>query len=168
VAHVLACAVVLSVEEVDRVVVIPTFRHPFAKALAPFEDRMAMCDLAMSWIPGVEVSSVEADLGGESRTLHTLEHLAKAHPDWRLRLVIGADLLTEAHRWYGFESIAALAPPILLGRAGIEAPEAGPALLPDVSSTQIRALVAAAAWEELRPLVPRRVVEYIHTKGLYR
>jgi nicotinate-nucleotide adenylyltransferase len=169
VAHALACALLLSIEDVDRVLVIPTFRHPFAKALAPFEDRLAMCELAMGWIPGVEVSPVEAELGGESRTLHTLEHLTNKHPDWRLRLVIGGDILAEAHRWYGFDTISAIAPPLVLGRAGAGADvaSAGRALLPDVSSTQVRALVAAGAWDELARLVPRRVLDYVRSRSLY-
>jgi len=167
VAHALACAWVLSVEDVDRVVVIPTFRHPFAKSLAPFEDRLAMCELAMAWIPGVEVSNVEAELGGESRTLHTLEYLANSHPDWQLRLVIGSDILGEAHRWYGFDAIAALAPPIVLGRAGVDGANAPAPLLPEISSTQIRALIASESWEALHPLVPKRVLEYARAHGLY-
>jgi nicotinate-nucleotide adenylyltransferase len=167
VAHALACALLLSIEDVDRVLVIPTFRHPFAKALAPFEDRLAMCELAMGWIPGVEVSSVEAELGGESRTLHTLEHLTTKHPDWRLRLVIGGDVLAEAHRWYGFDAISAIAPPLVLGRAGVDVAGASRTLLPDVSSTQVRALVAAGAWDELARLVPRRVLDHVRSRGLY-
>jgi nicotinate-nucleotide adenylyltransferase len=167
IGHSLACALLLSVEDVDRVVVVPTFRHPFAKALAPFDDRLTMCELAMGWIPGVDVSAVEAELGGESRTLLTLEHVSRAHPDWQLRLVIGADILAEAHRWYGFEAISSLAPPIVLGRAGVEASGAGPAVLPDISSTQVRALIAAEAWLELRSLVPRRVLDYVRARGLY-
>jgi nicotinate-nucleotide adenylyltransferase len=167
IGHALACALLLSVEDVDQVVVVPTFRHPFAKALAPFADRLAMCELAMGWIPGVEVSAVESELGGESRTLHTLEHLARSRPDWQLRLVIGADILAEAHRWYGFDTISVLAPPIVLGRAGVTAPGAGPPLLPDISSTQVRALVAAQAWTELRALVPRRVLDYVRERDLY-
>ena len=85
VAHVLSVTTLLrSVEGVDRVLVVPTYMHPFAKALAPFDDRVRMCELAMGWIPGVEVSRVEETLGGESRTLRTIEHLASAHPDWNL------------------------------------------------------------------------------------
>ncbi len=167
IAHVLACALLVAVEEIDRVIVVPAFRHPFAKALAPFDDRKAMCEIAMAWIPGVEVSAVEAELGGESRTLHTLEHLRRAHPDWKLRLVIGADILAEAHKWFGFDAIAAIAPPIVLGRAGIDTPDAPPPLLPEVSSTQVRALVAAEAWDDVRTLLPRRVLEYVRTHGLY-
>jgi nicotinate-nucleotide adenylyltransferase len=167
VAHVLACALVLSVEDVDRVLVVPAYMHPFSKALAPFDDRAAMCDLAMAWIPGVEVSRVEAELGGESRTLRTLESLSSSHPEWRLRLVIGADILAEAPRWFGFDAIEKIAPPIVLGRAGVAAPGAAAALLPEVSSTQVRAAIARGAWDEVEKLVPREVLAYARARGLY-
>ncbi len=167
VAHVLACALVLSVEEVDRLLVVPAYLHPFAKALAPFEDRARMCELAMAWMPRVDVSRVEEDLGGESRTLRTLETLSSAHPDWRMRLVIGADILAEAPRWYGFEAIARLAPPIVLGRAGIPAPGAPAALLPEVSSTQVRTAIARREWAEVEKLVPSAVLAHIRDRGLY-
>jgi nicotinate-nucleotide adenylyltransferase len=168
VGHVLACALILSVEEVDRVLVVPTYVHPFAKPLAPFEDRATMCELAMAWMPSVEVSRVEAELGGESRTLRTLETLARAHPDWALRLIIGADILAEAPRWFGFDAITKLAPPIVLGRAGAQDNRgAGPALLPEVSSTQVRAAVARGAWSDLEKLVPRAVLAHVRARGLY-
>jgi len=168
VAHVLACALVRSVEEIDRVLVVPAYKHPFAKPLAPFDDRVAMCELGMAWIPGVEVSRVEQDLGGESRTLRMLEHLAQAHTEWRLRLVIGADILAEAPRWFGFEAIAKLAPPIVLGRGGgvAGAPNV-PTLLPEVSSTRVRAAIASGAWEKVEGLVPRSVLAYVRARGLY-
>jgi nicotinate-nucleotide adenylyltransferase len=167
IAHVLACALVLSLEDVDLVLVVPTYKHPFSKSLAPYDDRVTMCELATAWMPGVAVSRVEEELGGESRTLRTLEHLASAHADWRLRLVIGADVLTEVPRWYGFESIEKLAPPIVLGRVGVDTPGAGPLLLPDVSSTQVREAIARSAWNELRGLVPRKVLTHARDRGLY-
>jgi nicotinate-nucleotide adenylyltransferase len=167
VGHVLACALLLSVEEIQRVLVVPTYRHPFAKALAAFEERLRMCEIAMGWIPGVEVSAIEGEIGGESRTLHTLEHLARQHPDWHLRLVIGADILAEAPRWYGFDAIEKLAPPIVLGRAGVVAPGAPPALLPDVSSTKVRGCIERGAWDELKHLVPRAVLEHVRARRLY-
>src|SRR5580700_9701846 len=107
VGHVLACALVLSTEDVDRVLVVPAYKHAFAKALAPFDDRVTMCELALGWMPRVEVSRVEQELGGDSLTIRTLEHLAHAHPDWRLRLVIGADILAETSRWARFDDVRA-------------------------------------------------------------
>lgn len=167
VAHVLVPRLVQSTHDVDRVLVVPTFRHPFAKDLAPYDDRVKMCELAMNGDRGVEVSRVEEELGGESKTLRTLEHLAAAYPDWRLRLVVGSDILAEAPRWFGFEAIQKLAPLIVLHRAGIDAPTAGKVLLPEVSSTHVRGAVARGAWEEIEELVPRKVIAYIRTKRLY-
>ena len=72
---------------------------------------------AMAWIPGVEVSDVEAELGGESRTLHTLGVPGRIRtPTGSSASSSAPDILGEAHRWYGFDAIAALAPPIVLGR----------------------------------------------------
>jgi nicotinate-nucleotide adenylyltransferase len=167
VGHVLACAFVLSVEEVDRILVVPTYKHPFAKSLVTFDDRVRMCELAMAWMPGVEVSRVEAELGGESRTLRTLEHLAQTNEHWALRLVIGADIVAEASRWFGFDAIVKLAPLIILGRAGVDAPAAGPVVLPEVSSTQVRAAIARDAWSEAERLVPRAVLAHLRKRGLY-
>jgi nicotinate-nucleotide adenylyltransferase len=171
-AHLMAAVLVLACREVDRLLVVPAFQHPFAKALAPFEDRVRMCELAMAWLPGVEVSRVEAEIGGEGKTLHLLEHLHAAHPDWRMRLVMGADLVAESSKWYRFEQIRALAPPLVLGRAGFEgATHAdGPrprAVLPAISSTEVRERIGAGAWEEMGEMVPRAVLEYVRAHGLY-
>jgi len=167
-AHVLAAAMVLALEDVERLLVVPTFQHPFAKQLAPFDDRVTMSELAMGWLPRVCVSRVEEELGGESRTLRTLEHLAAAHPAWRLRLVMGADLLAESHKWYGFERIRELAPPIVLGRVGVDLAAAPRACLPEISSTEVRAAVADGRFDELRSMVPPAVLAHIRARGLYR
>jgi nicotinate-nucleotide adenylyltransferase len=166
-AHVLAVTAVLATEDVDRVVVVPTFKHPFAKPLASYDDRVEMCQLALGWLPRVDVSRVEEELGGESRTLRTLEHLQAAHPGWSMRLLMGADLLLEAPRWFKFDAIRAIAPPIVVGRIGVEAPGAPPPVLPAISSTNVRAKIAAAAWADLAPIVPREVLMLIRARGLY-
>ncbi len=167
VAHVMACRIVLERDDVDRVLVVPAFKHPFAKELAPYEDRVAMCRIAMGELRDVEVSTVEAELGGESRTLRTVEHLGSQHPEWRLRLVVGADILGEAHRWYGFEEIVRLAPLLVLGRAGVDVAQVDTQMLPEVSSTAVRSAVAHGAWDEAARMVPARVLGYIREKGLY-
>jgi len=171
VAHVLAAVYALSTAPIDRVLVVPVYRHPFAKELAPFDDRLEMCRLALGWVPGVEVSTVERELGGESLTLRTLEHLAEAHPSWSMRLLVGADVLPDLPKWHRFDRIAELAPPLVLGRAGF-APsgsgvEAGPTVLPEISSSEVRARIAAGRIGELGADVPRRVLEHIEQGGLY-
>jgi nicotinate-nucleotide adenylyltransferase len=166
VGHVLAVTLVLSTSDVDRILVVPTFRHPFAKALAPFDDRVKMCELAMGWLPRVEISRVEEELGGDSLTLRTLEHLRKTRPNDRFRLVIGADLLLEAAKWFRFDEVQKIAPPLVIGRAGIDAPGA-PVLLPEISSTEVRDRIARGDTSGLEQLVPRSVLDYVSARRLY-
>jgi len=167
VAHVLAVAYVLATQDVDRVLVIPCYRHPFNKELAPFGHRFAMCEQAMGWLPHTIVSPVERELGGESRTLRTVEHLGKLHPEWRMRLVVGADILLEGRRWHGFDRVVELAPPLILGRAGVQAQGAPLPLLPELSSSDIRQALREGRRSDVEPLVPRAVLAYIDAHGLY-
>ncbi len=167
VAHVLACVTVLECADVDKVLVIPAFRHPFAKPLASYEERVEMCRLAMGWLPKVEISRVEAELGGESRTLRTLQHLRRRYPEWELRLVMGSDLVAESAKWFRFDDVRALAPPIVLGRVGFAAGGAPRAVLPAISSTEVRDLIAQQRWPDLDSLVPRAVLAHVRAHGLY-
>jgi len=168
-AHVLAATVVLSRFDIDRLLVVPTFQHPFAKSLVPYADRVKMCELAMAWIPKVEVSRVEEKLGGESRTLRTIEHLKSEHPNEPLRLVMGADIIVESNKWYGFDRIVELAPPIVLGRVGVSFAGAPPPILPAISSTDVRKMIADGGKDaELSELLPKDVLAYVKTHGLYR
>jgi nicotinate-nucleotide adenylyltransferase len=168
-AHVLALSVVLARFDVERLLVIPTFQHPFAKSLAPYDDRVKMCELAMGWLPRVEVSRVEEELGGESRTLRTIEHLRTKYKDKPLRFIMGADLMLESSKWYGFDRISALAPPIVLGRVGVTYPGAPAPVLPAISSTEVRAKLADGSDDlaALAELVPKTVIEYARTRQLY-
>ena len=168
IAHVLAVTYVLATEAADLVAVVPCYQHPFAKELAPFQHRFGMCERAMAWLPRTAILKTEEELGGESRTLRTVEYLRKLHPDWRLRLVLGADVLLDGPRWHGFDRVAELAPPLILGRAGVGTSEAPRALLPEVSSTAIRTAIRAGRIDEVRALLPRGVLEYIEAEGLYR
>lgn len=166
IGHLLAVTYVLATEAVDRVLVVPAFDHPLGKTLVPFEHRRAMCEAAFAEMPRVEVSSIEASLGGASRTLLTLEALQAQHPAWKLRLIVGSDILDERDKWYRWDAICALAPPIVLGRLGHPHPEAPVGVLPEVASRELRAKLATG--ESVASLVPRGVLSYIAREGLYR
>jgi len=167
VAHQLACAYVLATARprVARVWMVPTFKHPFVKRLAPYADRVAMCERAAEVFGGrVEVSRVEEELGGDSYTLTTVKALMARHPEHELALVIGGDLVAERERWHGWDELRTLVPFIVVGRAGeVGAAEAA---LPAVSSTDVRARVQAG--RSIDALVDAGVAEYIAARGLYR
>jgi nicotinate-nucleotide adenylyltransferase len=165
VAHTLVCAYVLSAHAVDRVLVVPTAQHAFNKPLSPFPHRLRMCEIAMRDLARVEVSAVEGNLPTPSLTLRTLEQLQREHPDARLRLVIGSDLLAETASWYEFDRVRALAPELIVQRAGAVTDASQPAL-PDVSSTEIRRRLRADLPTD--GLLDPAVAAYARAQALYR
>ena len=164
-AHQMVCLQVLQTADVDRVMWVPVGQHPFAKDLAPFDDRFEMCRLAAARFGAAAVvSRVESELATPSRTLATLRHLIASAPAERLALVIGTDILPERDKWYGWKEIERLCDVIVVGRAGHPAP--GVALeLPAVSSTDVRARLRRG--EDVSGLVPATVLAYIRERGLY-
>jgi nicotinate-nucleotide adenylyltransferase len=171
VSHVLGAVYALKVGGFDQVLVVPVFEHAFQKQLTPFTHRLRMCELAFQGIEGVLVSPIERELATPSLTLHTLESISAAHPDWALRLLVGSDVLSDTAKWHAFERIAALAPPYVLARPGYPQPDADALPLPDVSSTRIRdALLQRVQHGNAAPLassLPRAVFDYIEQHGLY-
>jgi nicotinate-nucleotide adenylyltransferase len=177
VGHVLSIAYALSTGLVQRVVAVPVYAHALGKSLAPFAERLIMARLAFEWLPNVEVSDIEQGLGAPSRTLGTVRALLAGHPEWQLRLIVGSDILGELHQWHAFHEIERLAPPLVLPRPGAPEPgqpERNTRLLPDISSTEVRTLIAGwasgaapAAEAELERLLPRPVLGFIRQQGLY-
>ncbi len=168
VAHLMAAYWTLATQDVREVWLLPSWRHPFGKALAPFEDRVAMCELAARALRGVSVCTAERELAHDplvGKTARTLEHLVERHPTHDFALVIGADILPDTPKWWRWDRVQELARIVVVGREGYP-PVPGAPSLPAVSSTEVRARIARG--EDVSGLVPRKVREYIDEKGLYR
>src|SRR5512138_417157 len=111
VAHLMAAYWTLATQGVAEVWLLPAYRHPFGKALAPFEDRVRMCELAAATLRGVHVCTAEAELTDDplcGKTARTLEHLVAKHPTLRFALVVGSDILRETEKWYRFDRVREL------------------------------------------------------------
>ncbi len=174
--HVMALSYVAATENPARILMIPTWKHPLGKEpLAPFEHRKAMCERATQHLSQVEVSDLEARLGGTSHTLRTLEALSKNFPNHSLRWVMGSDILGQTAQWKDFDKIEKLAPPILLPRGGHHREHQGkntrgiadtfPWSLPEISSATIRQHLHLG--ENTGTLVPKSVLHYIQQHRLY-
>ena len=169
VAHQLVALYVLETHAIDELWFVPAFTHVFGKPLAPYDHRVAMCELAAAPLGArVKVSRAEQALAGRpgfvaSRTLDLVEALAAERPEVQWRLVIGADILRETDKWHRWEEVARLAPPIVVGRPGH--PSDGLELV-DISATRIREVLAAGG--DASALLPRSVLGYIAANGLYR
>jgi nicotinate-nucleotide adenylyltransferase len=168
VAHLMAAYWALATQGVQEVWLLPAYRHPFGKALAPFEDRVRMCELAAAPLRGVHVCTAERELADDplvGKTARTLEHLQAKHPDHRFALVVGTDILPETDKWYRWDRVKALARILVVGRQGYEGAADAPSL-PAVSSTLIRERLGRG--EDVSALVPGRVLAYVANRGLYR
>jgi nicotinate-nucleotide adenylyltransferase len=164
VAHQLAALYVLETEPVDELWFVPCFKHPFEKALAPFEDRLEMCRRAARGLGlRARVSDCEGRLGGESRTLRTVKALQAENPGVELALIIGADLVRELPSWYGAEELQRLVRFIVVGRAGFEG-GAGPPM-PAISSSEVRERLRRG--DSVDALLPRSVLDYVRERKLY-
>jgi len=178
VAHQMVALYVLETQPVDELWFVPTYSHPFGKALVDYEHRIAMCEIAAAPLgPRVQVSRAEAELAARpgfvaSHTLDLVDHaIAAGHAP---RLVIGADILHEAAKWHRWDDVVARAPLIVVGRGG-HAPPPGaaaravraPVTMPEISATHIRDLLARGD-SGVAGLVPRDVLRYIAHHHLYQ
>jgi nicotinate-nucleotide adenylyltransferase len=168
--HLLLAACVLWRLEPDELWLVPVFRHPFTKPLAPFEDRLSMTQLAAAPLgPRVRAVTLEEELaasGGTGTTVELLRHLRKQDAARALSWIMGADLAAETARWQSFDEVERLASVVWFNRQGHpEIPGAGPPL-PDVSATEVRARVRRG--ESIGDLVPTAVERHIAQRKLYR
>jgi nicotinate-nucleotide adenylyltransferase len=180
VAHQMVALYVLETRPVDELWFVPALVHAFGKPLAPFADRLRMCQLAAAALgERVRVSDVESRLDPPSRTLQMVERLRQETPHARFSLIIGSDLVAEIDHWYGAETLRRTVPIIEVGRSeegttpategrpsAPVAPSTGARIkMPAVSSTEIRARLATG--DHAGEWVPKAVLDYITSRGLY-
>lgn len=191
VAHQLVALYVLETQPVDELWFTPVFAHVFGKDLAPYAERAAMCELAAKPLGlRATVCRVEEDLAHKpgfagSRTIDLIEHLSRLHPTSSFRLVVGTDILAERDKWHRWDDVVAAAPLIIVGRTGHAVPAGSTVTgvtMPEVSSTAIRAALAALTpaareslagdvvppgAEDVASLLPASVLRYIAERDLY-
>jgi nicotinate-nucleotide adenylyltransferase len=171
VCHTLTTVWALQTHQLDEVWWIPTYEHAFAKELVAYEHRVRMCQLALSHIDGANISEIERELGGESRTIDTVRALEERFPGYDYSLIIGSDILAEIHRWKDWEGLMERVELIVVGRqdhTDPEEPSSAQFRLPDISSTKTRRALRAGNYEPLRYWMAHEVIEYISEHGLYR
>jgi nicotinate-nucleotide adenylyltransferase len=166
--HVMIGAWVLSYTDVDELWVVPTWNHAFSKALVDFEVRCQMCTAAFGALDNerLRVSEVERQMGGESRTIDTVEFIRSTWNIDDIRIVVGADIFTERHLWKRWDALSKMCSFIVIGRDGYSNPEGfevSPPLL-DVSSTEVRQSIAEGV---LPPTLPQSVASIIQERNLY-
>lgn len=141
------------------------------QVVTPAEDRFAMVALALAGEEGLEASRLELDRGGVTYTVDTLEQLRRERPVDELSLIIGADVVGRLASWHRADMLDSLCAIVAVPRPGAPRNERPgvqwvEVATPDVSSTAIRARVAAG--EPIDGLVAPVVGDFITAHGLYR
>lgn len=182
IGHLVAAVSVGDALHLDEVWLVPN-GDPWQKRdrpVTPAPVRLAMAEAAVEGVPGLAVSDVEVRRSGPSYTIDTVEELEAADPDRDLVVVIGRDTALGLATWERHEDLLARVEVAVVDRAlplpGEPVPELpvlpGARLTPvpmrriDVSSTELRALVAAG--RPVVPLVPPPVAALIDEHRLYR
>lgn len=153
---------------VNTVYVTPCFQQR-GKTLVDFDHRMVLCREQFGHLPRTQVIPIERELGGESLTVRLVKELARREPDAKFRFVMGADLLESCHRWEGWDEIEFLAPPLVIGRAGISprGPSDPTPISPVVSSTIVKEALWRGAYHEAGRYLAVPVLQHIEQHKLY-
>lgn len=168
VAHQMVALWALETQPVDEVWFVPVYKHAFNKDLEPFDHRLEMTRLAAARF-GSAAHVIDAEKDNVSgRTYDLLVELTK-DPSRSFRLLVGTDILAESHKWHRWDDVIAMAPLMVIARAGhLPIGQETAFAAPSISSTQIRDLLARGARDEVASLLPASVLGYIERHGLYR
>ena len=172
--HIALAGEVISRGLADEVwlMVTPQNPHKQDKILSDERLRFQMAQLAVEGMDGVKACDFEFSLPRPSYTLTTLTALDEAFPDKEFCLLIGADNWEKFDRWYKGDEILSRYGIIVYPRGSEGEPPLPsgvrwlPAKLYDISSTMVRAAVAAG--NDITDLVPATVVRFINDNKMYK
>lgn len=183
-AHLICARAVAEVAGVDRVTLIPSAQPPHkpdaagVAAVAPAEDRLAMCRLAIQGDAMFEVNDLELRRAGPSYTIDTVRQLKRE--GWpAVHWLIGGDTVPQLPSWHQPAALLAEARFVVMARPGWELDwskipidyqvlksQVFVSPLIEISATEIRHRIQNA--QPIRYLTPPAVADYITQKRLYR
>lgn len=128
ICHIFIAQYVLATADIEQIWFLPCYQHAFGKRLAPFEHRLALCQLAVASCPEnrIKVLPLEQERQGTSWTIDTVRYVTQMFPDMHFMWIIGSDVLSELERWKDFEQLQELISFIIIPRAGAEPLDVSP------------------------------------------
>jgi len=166
----------------DRIIFIPSGDPPHKKdkQVTDKHKRLAMVETALS-DTDILVSDWEVQQDAKSYSVELIKHFQKEYPEDELYFIIGADSFRDLPTWWHYRELLSLCSLVVMARpdtdkqellSRFEGTEVPPrvfyleGLLMDISSTQIREMVAEG--KDISHLVPQSVAFYIKNQGLYK
>ena len=129
----------LQLEEIDEIIVMPTYLSPFKESVfADAKRRLEWLREIFSSYERVLVDAFEVQKGEKTPTIKTVEYLLKSYEC--IYVVIGADMLESLQRWHQFDALKRKVNFIVTTRDGIKIPQEFIQLKidKDISSTALR------------------------------
>ena len=150
---------------IDELLLIPA-GQPLLREHSPSatgEQRLAMCELAISTLPEdvrlkIRIDPIEILREGPSYAIETVEAIQALHKDDEIFLIVGADAFAKIHQWHRADELQALVTIITINRPGFASTGIDIDAL-DVAATTIR--------QGLSAQIPENVAAYIRENGLY-
>ncbi len=169
-----------------------------AAPVATAAHRLAMVELGIEGVPGLEVDAREIDRPGRSYTFDTLESLRADEPERALALIVGADAFIGLPAWHRWRELFSLSHVVVVARPGVAIDDAlPPALARDwsrrltddphalatehaghiyvqpitphpISASSIRSALVDGNTSAVKGLLPPAVLAYIERNRLYR
>ena len=122
IAHETIVKKVLTLNNIEKVIVMPTFLNPFkSQSFAPASLRLKWLKKIFSHYSNVEISDYEVTQGLKVPTIDTVNHLLKRYK--KIYLIIGADNLRGLHLWHKYEQLKDLVTFIIVSRNDITIPK---------------------------------------------
>ena len=132
--------------------------HRAAPVATPAQ-RLAMVEIAVDGIPGLEVDAREIGRPGRSYTVPTLLELRTEAPARPLALILGADAFLGLPTWHRWQELFELAHLVVVARPGVTFERALPGPLAVEWSRRLRD-VAALATESAGMIVTQVITEH--------
>ena len=139
IAHEAIVKALLNIEEIDKVIVMPTFLNPFkSQSFAPSELRLKWLKEIFSGYKNVEISDFEASQAMKVPTIESVKYLLKRYK--KIYLTIGADNLDSLHKWSNYDELKELVTFVVATRDYVEIPKnfMNLSIDVDISSTTLR------------------------------
>lgn len=167
--HIALANAVLQSRLVDEVWMMLSPLNPLkadSADMASDADRMNMLREACEGYAGLKPCDIELTMPRPNYTANTMRKLIELYPNYRFRLLIGADNLAIFHKWREHEWLMENFNPIVYPREGYDCAHCLDLPEIPVSSTEIRERIAEGL--PVNKLVPPTVMQYIHTHNLYK
>lgn len=176
IGHLAIANYIVEFSDIEQLWFVVSPQNPFKKKSTLLDDyqRLELVNIAIDKDLRFKASNIEFNLPKPSYTINTLKYLEEKHPNFQFSLIMGADNLTNLHKWKNFEQIISNYSIYVYPRPGIEITEnfkenenivIVDSPIMDISSSFIREAIKKG--KQINYYLPYKVYDYISEMHFY-